>query len=169
MENKVLEIINVSKSFGKNKIIRNISLSANSSEIFGFLGPNGAGKSTTIKMIVGFSNIDTGDILVNGYSIKKDFLNAMKYVGGIVENPDLYEYLSGYDNLKLVARIYKVKNSKLNEIVETVGLKNRIKDKVSKYSLGMKQRLGLALALIRNPKLLILDEPTNRTGSPGNT
>lgn len=160
-EEKILEIINVNKSFGKTKIIKNLNLSVNSGEIFGFLGPNGAGKSTTIKMIVGLLSIDSGDIYINGYSIKKDFKKAMKNVGAIVENPDLYEYLTGYENLMLIARIYRVKKNKLNEIIELMGLKNRIKDKVKKYSIGMKQRLGLAMALIREPKLLILDEPTN--------
>lgn len=158
---KILEILNVSKSFGKSKVIDDINLTVNSSEVFGFLGPNGAGKTTTIKMIVGLLSIDHGDIIVNGYSVKKEFEKSMQYIGAIVENPDMYEYLSGYENLKLKARIYGIKKARIDEVVELVGLKDRIKDKVKKYSLGMKQRLGLAQALLHNPKILILDEPTN--------
>lgn len=161
MEKVVLEIKNVSKSFGRTKIIDNLTFSVNSGEIFGFLGPNGAGKTTTMKMVLGLIPFSEGDICINGYSIKKDFEKAMQNVGGIVENPDLYEYMTGYENLKLVARIYKVDKKRIDEIVDIVGLKEKIKLKVKKYSLGMKQRLSVALALIRNPNLLVLDEPTN--------
>ena len=161
LEKVVLDIRNVSKSFGKSKIIDNLSLSVNAGEIFGFLGPNGAGKTTTMKMVLGLIPFSNGDIYINGYSIKTDFEKAMQNVGGIVENPDLYEYMTGYENLKLIARIYNVDKKKMNEIVELVGLTEKIKYKVKKYSLGMKQRLSVALALIRNPKLLVLDEPTN--------
>lgn len=161
MEKVVLEIKNVSKSFGRTKIIDNLTFSVNSGEIFGFLGPNGAGKTTTMKMVLGLIPFSDGDICINGYSIKKDFEKAMQNVGGIVENPDLYEYMTGYENLKLVARIYKVDKKRIDEIVDIVGLKEKIKLKVKKYSLGMKQRMSAALALIRNPKLLVLDEPTN--------
>lgn len=161
MEKVVLEIKNVSKSFGRTKIIDNLTFSVNSGEIFGFLGPNGAGKTTTMKMVLGLIPFSEGDICINGYSIKKDFEKAMQNVGGIVENPDLYEYMTGYENLKLVARIYKVDKKRIDEIVDFVGLKEKIKLKVKKYSLGMKQRMSVALALIRNPKLLVLDEPTN--------
>ena len=157
----ILEIKNVSKSFGRTKIIDNLTFSVNSGEIFGFLGPNGAGKTTTMKMVLGLIPFSDGDICINGYSIKKDFEKAMQNVGGIVENPDLYEYMTGYENLKLVARIYKVDKKRIDEIVDIVGLKEKIKLKVKKYSLGMKQRMSVALALIRNPKLLVLDEPTN--------
>lgn len=159
--NKMLEIINVSKFFGKFNAIKDINLTVYSGEVFGFLGPNGAGKSTTIKMITGLLPIDKGDILINNNSINTNFEEAIKNVGAIVETPDLYDYLSGYDNLKLIARLYKVNDENLNEIVEIIGLKSKIKEKVKKYSLGMKQRLGLGVALIRQPKLLILDEPTN--------
>lgn len=161
MEKVVLEIKNVSKSFWRTKIIDNLTFSVNSGEIFGFLGPNGAGKTTTMKMVLGLIPFSEGDICINGYSIKKDFEKAMQNVGGIVENPDLYEYMTGYENLKLVARIYKVDKKRIDEIVDIVGLKEKIKLKVKKYSLGMKQRMSVALALIRNPKLLVLDEPTN--------
>ena len=161
MENTVLELKNVSKSFGKRKIIDNISLKVNSGEIFGFLGPNGSGKTTTIKMILRLIDSDDGEIKVNGLDNRKQFEQAMEYIGAIVENPDMYKYMSGIDNLKLHARIRNIDEKRINEVLEMVGLKDRAKDKVGKYSLGMKQRLGLALTLLHNPKVLILDEPTN--------
>lgn len=161
MHENVLILKNISKSFGRRKIIDNINLEVKSGEIYGFLGPNGAGKTTTIKMILGLLSIDEGNITINSYDIKKDFEKAMDYIGGIVENPDLYGYLSGLDNLKLYARLRGVDRKRIDELVEIVGLKERINDKVSKYSLGMKQRLGLALTLLHSPKILILDEPTN--------
>lgn len=160
-QKKILEIVDVNKSFQNFKVIKNINLTAYSSEIYGFLGPNGAGKTTTIKLIVGLLSIDKGNIYINGYNVKKEFEKAMKSVGSIVETPAMYEYLSGYDNLKLKARLYGVSKKRINEVVKLVGLENRIKDKVKKYSLGMKQRLGLARAILHEPKLLILDEPTN--------
>lgn len=161
MENTVLELKNVSKSFGKRKIIDNISLKVNSGEIFGFLGPNGSGKTTTIKMILRLIDSDDGEIKVNGLDNRKQFEQAMECIGAIVENPDMYKYMSGIDNLKLHARIRNIDEKRINEVLEMVGLKDRAKDKVGKYSLGMKQRLGLALTLLHNPKVLILDEPTN--------
>lgn len=161
MENTVLELKNVSKSFGKRKIIDNISLKVNLGEIFGFLGPNGSGKTTTIKMILRLIDSDDGEIKVNGLDNRKQFEQAMECIGAIVENPDMYKYMSGIDNLKLHARIRNIDEKRINEVLEMVGLKDRAKDKVGKYSLGMKQRLGLALTLLHNPKVLILDEPTN--------
>jgi len=161
MENTVLELKNVSKSFGKRKIIDNISLKVNSGEIFGFLGPNGSGKTTTIKMILRLIDSDDGEIKVNGLDNRKQFEQAMECIGAIVENPDMYKYMSGIDNLKLHARIRNIDEKRIAEVLEMVGLKDRAKDKVGKYSLGMKQRLGLALTLLHNPKVLILDEPTN--------
>ena len=131
-------------------------------DILGFIGPNGAGKTTTIKLILGLQNITSGKVYINGYDIEENFKKAIENVGTIVESPDLYMYMSGYENLKLVANLYKnVDKKRIDEIVKLVGLENRIKDKVSKYSLGMRQRLGIAQALLNKPKLLILDEPTN--------
>lgn len=161
MPNTVLELKNVSKSFGKRKVIDNISLEVKEGEIYGFLGPNGSGKTTTIKMILRLIDSDNGTIKVNGYDVKKQFEQAMECIGAIVENPDLYRYMSGVENLKLHARIRNVSNARINEVLELVELKDRAKDKVGKYSLGMKQRLGLALTLLHKPKVLILDEPTN--------
>ena len=120
------------------------------------------GKTTTIKLILGLQNITSGTVVINGYNIEKDFTNAIKRVGAIVENPDMYMYLSGYDNLKLVANLYEnISDERILEVVKLVKLENRIKDKVSKYSLGMRQRLGIAQAILHKPNLLILDEPTN--------
>ena len=161
MANTVLEIKNLSKSFGKRKVIDDISLEVKEGEIYGFLGPNGSGKTTTIKMILRLIDNDAGEIKVNGYDTKKQFEQAMEYIGAIVENPDMYKYMTGRDNLKLHARIRNVDSERIDEMLELVELKERADDKVRKYSLGMKQRLGLALTLLHKPKVLILDEPTN--------
>lgn len=157
----VLKCVNLNKSFGKKHILKDINLEVEEGDILGFIGPNGAGKTTTIKLILGLQTIDSGEVYINGVNIKKDFVNAIKEVGTIVENPDMYTYLSGYDNLKLSANLYGIKKDRILEVVKLVGLENRIYDKVNKYSLGMKQRLGIANAILHKPKLLILDEPTN--------
>jgi len=157
----VLELNNIFKKFGKKTVVDNLSLSVESGQIYGFLGPNGAGKTTTIKMIVGLIGIDNGNIKIQGLDVVSNHEKAMSNIGAIVENPDLYDYLSGLDNLKLYARIHNIGKDRMSEVVKLVDLELRIKDKVKKYSLGMKQRLGLAVALLHNPKLLILDEPTN--------
>ncbi|MBU3156758.1 ABC transporter ATP-binding protein [Clostridium estertheticum] len=160
--NEVLKVDNLKKIIGKRTIVSEISFELKKGEIFGFLGPNGAGKSTTIKMIVGLSKITEGSIYVGGCSVKDDFKGAMRNIGCIVENPDMYKYMSGMDNLKIFAKIYEgVDESRINEVVKIVDLERAINDKVKTYSLGMKQRLGIAQALLHSPKLLILDEPTN--------
>jgi ABC-2 type transport system ATP-binding protein len=153
---------NISKSLSHKPIVKNISLQVQEGEIFGFLGPNGAGKTTTIKMIVGLIHPNNGSIKIMGKDIQTEREEALSYIGAVVENPELYLYMSGLENLRQLARINKYISQKdIDEVVELVGLKDRIKDKVKKYSLGMKQRLGLAQALLSNPKVLILDEPTN--------
>jgi len=158
----ILKLTNVSKSFGRKKIIDDISFEVYAGEVFGFLGPNGAGKTTTIKMITGFLSVDEGSIEINGYSLKKDYEKAMSFIGGIVENPEMYKDLSGLTNLKMYARLHDgVTPERIQEVVNIVGMQNRIKEKMKKYSLGMKQRCGLAQAILHRPKLLILDEPTN--------
>lgn len=163
MENKkVLECHNLYKKFGKKEILKGISLEANEGDILGFIGPNGAGKTTTIKLILGLQSITSGSVKINGYDVKKDFTNAIKRVGTIVENPDLYMYMSGYENLKMISNLYSgITKERIDEVIKLVGLENRIKDKVSKYSLGMRQRLGIAQAILHKPNLLVLDEPTN--------
>ena len=157
----VLEVKDVYKRLGKREIIKGISFNVKEGEIFGFLGPNGAGKTTTIRMLVGLISANSGSIAIMGQDIKKHKEKALSHVGAVVENPELYTYLSGRQNLELVAKIRRVPLSAIDEVVELVQLTDRINDKVKKYSLGMKQRLGLAAALLSKPKLLILDEPTN--------
>lgn len=158
----ILKVTNLNKKFGKKEILKDVNFEINEGDILAFIGPNGAGKTTTIKCILGLQRLTRGSITINGYDIKKDFIKAINKVGCIVESPDVYMYMTGYENLKLQASLYaEVKEDSLIKIIRLVGLENRIHDKVSKYSLGMRQRLGIALSLVNNPNLLILDEPTN--------
>ncbi|MBB6453216.1 ABC-2 type transport system ATP-binding protein [Salirhabdus euzebyi] len=158
----VVKLQDVSKTINGKRIIDSLSFEVNSGEVFGFLGPNGAGKTTTIRMIVGLIGLSSGDITISGYSIKENFVKAISQVGAIVENPEMYKFMSGYQNLMQFARMSKgVNKEKVDEVVELVGLTDRIHDKVKTYSLGMRQRLGLAQSLLHDPKVLILDEPTN--------
>jgi len=157
----VLEVKDVYKRLGKREIIKGISFSVKEGEIFGFLGPNGAGKTTTIRMMVGLIAANRGTITIMGHDISKQREKALSNIGAVVENPELYTYLSGRENLMQIAAIRRIAKKDVEEVIELVNLKDRIDDKVKKYSLGMKQRLGLAAALISKPKLLILDEPTN--------
>ncbi|MEC3631518.1 ABC transporter ATP-binding protein [Bacillus velezensis] len=158
----VLELQQVKKTIKGRTIIHDLSFSVRAGEVFGFLGPNGAGKTTTIRMMVGLMKLSQGDIVICGESITKNYSKAVRHVGAIVENPELYKFLSGYKNLQQYARMVKgVTKEKIDEVIELVGLQDRIHDKVKTYSLGMRQRLGLAQSLLHNPKVLILDEPTN--------
>ncbi|MED1104359.1 ABC transporter ATP-binding protein [Bacillus paramycoides] len=158
----ILSVRDVKKVIGKKTLVENISFDVKQGEVFGFLGPNGAGKTTTIRMLVGLIKATEGTISVGGYSIKENFKEAMRQIGSIVENPELYTYLTGWENLKQFARMLgDIPDERISEIAKMVHLDERIHDKVKTYSLGMKQRLGIAQALLGNPKLLILDEPTN--------
>ena len=158
----ILSVLKINKRFGKKQVLKDVSFELKEGEILGFIGPNGAGKTTTIKLALGLQSIDSGNVLINGYDVKKDFEKAIEKVGAIVESPDLYMYLSGRKNLELIARMYKnVSKEKIEEVIKLTGLENRINDKVKKYSLGMRQRLGIAAALLNSPNVLILDEPTN--------
>lgn len=157
----VLEVKGLKKVIGKREIIKDLNFSVKEGEIYGFLGPNGAGKTTTIRMLVGLIIPTAGEVKICGENLKNNKEKALKDVGAVVENPELYKYLSGRENLMQIARIRGVSKEEVQDLIKLVGLENRINDKVKKYSLGMKQRLGLAAALIGNPKLLILDEPTN--------
>lgn len=163
MENNVLfKVSHLNKTMGKRQILHDISFEAYAGEVFGFLGPNGAGKTTTIKIAVGLLGLESGSIEIGGEDISKHFEKAMSMVGGIVENPEMYKYLTGRENLEQYARIRpNVTKERIDEVVELVKLSNRINDKISKYSLGMRQRLGVAQAILHHPKVLILDEPTN--------
>jgi len=158
----IVQVKNVTKKIGNKTIIDQLSFDVPKGEVFGFLGPNGAGKTTTIRMMVGLMRITEGDIVINGHSVTKQFEQAIRHVGAIVENPEMYKYLTGYQNLVHFARMIPgITRHRIDEVVELVGLKNRIHEKVKKYSLGMRQRLGVAQALLHKPSLLILDEPTN--------
>lgn len=158
----ILEVKDVNKYFGSKQVLKDVSFGIKRGEILGFIGPNGAGKTTTIKLILGLQSISSGDVFINGYDIKKEFSKAIANVGAIVESPDLYMYLTGRKNLELISNMYKyVTKERIDEVIKLVGLENRIDDKVSKYSLGMRQRLGIAAAIIHKPNVLILDEPTN--------
>lgn len=159
---EILKCENLKKQVKNKVIVENISFSVNDGDVIGLIGANGAGKTTIIKLILGLIKLTEGKVHINGFDIEEDFIKAIEKVGAIVETPDLYMYLSGYDNLKITANNYKnIPKSRIDEAVKLVGLENRIKDKVSTYSLGMRQRLGIAEAIINNPQLLILDEPTN--------
>lgn len=158
----LVECKNLFKKIGKKTILNNVSLEVNEGDIVGFIGPNGAGKTTTIKLITGLQKITSGTVKINNYDIKKDFEKAIERVGAIVESPDLYMYMSGYENLNLISKLYKnIGKERIDEVIKIVGLENRIRDKVSKYSLGMRQRLGIAQAILHRPNVLILDEPNN--------
>lgn len=162
MSNTVLSVQQVTKYIKKKEIIKGISLEINKGEVLGFLGPNGAGKSTSLRMVVGLSRPSSGSIIISGYDIQKEYVKAMGHVGCMIEGPDMYNYMSGYKNLEMLnAMNSKASVKTISEVVELVGLQNRIHDKVGVYSMGMKQRLGLAAALLHKPKLLVLDEPTN--------
>lgn len=166
--NPILTLKKLTKRYGDRIAVNNVSFSVYEGEIFGFLGANGAGKSTTIKMLTGLTTIGGGDATICGNSVKFKFEEAIKNVGAIVEIPEFYNYLSGYQNLKYFAKLSNIKDkSKIDRVVSIVGLTNRINEKVGKYSLGMKQRLGVAQALLNSPKLLILDEPTNGLDANG--
>lgn len=158
----LVSLMGVTKKISSKVLVDNVTFDIMPGQIFGFLGPNGAGKTTTIRMMVGLMSITQGDIIIGGYSIRKNYEQAATQIGAIVENPEMYKYLSGYNNLKHFARMMKgITKARIDEVVELVGLGKRIHEKVSTYSLGMRQRLGVAQALLHRPKLLILDEPTN--------
>ncbi|UTH15390.1 ABC transporter ATP-binding protein [Macrococcus epidermidis] len=157
-----LQVSNLNKTINKRHIIKDLNFDVKKGEVFGFLGPNGAGKTTTIRMIVGLTTPTSGDVKVLGRSVLKNRSEVMKDIGAIVENPEFYPFLSGLENLKQFARMQVgISEEDIDRVVKLVGLENRIKEKVGRYSLGMRQRLGLAQALLHKPKILILDEPTN--------
>lgn len=158
----IVQIMDVSKRIGSKTLIDHLTLDILPGQVYGFLGPNGAGKTTTIRMMVGLMSISSGDILINGASIRDEFEEAIAQVGAIVENPEMYKFLTGYQNLLHYARMSPgVTKERIEEVIERVGMQNRIHDKVKTYSLGMRQRLGVAQAILHKPKLLVLDEPTN--------
>lgn len=162
MTKTTLSVQNLTKKIGKRQIIKGISFELQAGEVFGFLGPNGAGKTTTIRMLVGLIKPTSGSMVVCGYNVRTHFTKAMEQIGCIVENPELYPYLTGKENLLHFARMLpNIPETRITEVVAMVGLEARIDEKVKTYSLGMRQRLGIAQAMLNHPKVLILDEPTN--------
>ncbi|RUS45740.1 ABC transporter ATP-binding protein [Cohnella sp. AR92] len=162
MTEAVLELRSVTKRIGTCRIVDNLTFDVPAGEVFGFLGPNGAGKTTTIRMIVGLISMTKGEVRIKGVSVRDQFELAMTHVGAIVENPEMYKFLTGYQNLVHFARRHHgVTKQRIDEVVKLLGLQNRIHEKVKRYSLGMRQRLGVAQAILHRPSLLILDEPTN--------
>lgn len=162
MEKEVLRVEGLSKKFKNFTAVDDLDLSVMEGDVFGFLGPNGAGKTTTIRMILNLIKPTDGRVLINGMDVRSDFKSAISQVGAIVETPKFYESLTAYDNLKMVSDLHRSINPlRIEEVIELVELKGWEKKKVHTYSLGMKQRLGIARALINDPKLIILDEPTN--------
>ena len=158
MDKLILETKNLTKIFGKQKAVDSISLKIKENSIYGLLGPNGAGKSTTLKMITGMIHKTSGEIFFEGHKWSRDDLSD---IGALIEMPALYENLSARENLKVRTLLLGLPDSRIDEVLEIVSLKNTGKKKSGQFSLGMKQRLGIAIALLNNPKLLILDEPTN--------
>lgn len=158
MDKLILETKNLTKTFGKQKAVDDISLKIKENSIYGLLGPNGAGKSTTLKMITGMIHKTSGEIFFEGHKWSRDDLSD---IGALIEMPALYENLSARENLKVRTLLLGLPDSRIDEVLEIVSLKNTGKKKSGQFSLGMKQRLGIAIALLNNPKLLILDEPTN--------
>lgn len=159
----IVETRNLSKSFKTFKAVTDLSFTIGRGDVYGFLGQNGAGKSTTMRMLLGLIYPDQGEIRINGTIFNNQKRHLLQHIGAIIERPDLYGYLSGWDNLRIFAALNSrsIPKTRLHAVLEQVGLKGREQDKVKAYSQGMKQRLGIAIALVHQPDLLILDEPTN--------
>jgi ABC-type multidrug transport system ATPase subunit len=159
----VIKVENISKHFGTLKAVDNLSFEVQAGQVFGFLGQNGSGKSTTIRMLLSLIHPSSGNIELFGKSIQKNRASILEQVGAIIERPDLYPYLTATEHLQLFAKVRKkkIEASNIQNTLEKVGLAGRAQDKVQTFSLGMKQRLGIAIALVHNPSLIILDEPTN--------
>jgi len=158
----VLKVVGVTKKYNNGRGIFDINLDVQRGDIFGFLGPNGAGKTTAMKIMTGLMSADSGDVEIFGHSITKEFEKAMRKVGCIIETAESYTYLSAYENLKLFSRFYDdVDNNRIDEVLELTGILKYKKEKVKNFSLGMKQRLGIAAAILSRPELVILDEPLN--------
>ncbi|WP_018659288.1 lantibiotic protection ABC transporter ATP-binding protein [Allofustis seminis] len=158
MNRLILETKNLTKIFGKQKAVNNVSLKIEENSVYGLLGPNGAGKSTTLKLMTGMLHKSSGEIIFEGHPWSRDDLSD---IGALIDTPPLYENLSARENLKVRTLLLGLPESRIDEVLDIVDLKDTGKKKSSQFSLGMKQRLGIAIALLNNPKLLILDEPTN--------
>jgi ABC-2 type transport system ATP-binding protein len=163
MTQYALEVQSLKKKIGKKTIVDDVSFQVEKGEIFGLLGPNGAGKTTIIRMIVSLINRTGGDVIINGHNLDNSFKEAMSEIGAIVENPEFYKYMSGLKNIRHYERmaVKDISEKRRNEVIELVGLQHAMHQKVKTYSLGMRQRLGVAQSLLHNPSVLIFDEPTN--------
>lgn len=161
MKPYIIQTHGLSYSFGKRQVLHNLELRVPQGTIFGFLGPNGAGKSTTIRVLLGLLPVPQGQVMLHGQDIKQHRLDILRRTGSLIEMPSLYRHLSGLDNLEMHRRMVGVPKSRITEVLEIVGLSQDANRKTKEYSLGMSQRLGIALALLADPELLILDEPTN--------
>ena len=160
-ENYVVEVKDLNKTYGKKKVLDDVSLYVKPREIIGFIGPNGAGKSTTMKCICNLIYPDSGQITINGYDLFKEREKALSSQAALIESPGLYQDMTGRENIELIGKLRKIPKSRIEEICEFTEIRDALKRKVSGYSMGMKQRLGLGIAIMSKPKFLILDEPTN--------
>ena len=156
----VIEIVNAGKKIKNNLILENVNLKLEKGKIYGLVGQNGSGKSTLLKMIIGLYKC-SGEIFINGYNIRKDYRGALKNIGGIVDSAAFYDFLSAKENLKYFALLYGAKDTRISEVMKLTGLNIDEKKQVKYYSLGMKERLGIAISLLKDPDILVLDEPTN--------
>ncbi|HYC58273.1 MAG TPA: ABC transporter ATP-binding protein [Thermoanaerobaculia bacterium] len=156
-----LEALHLTKIIGERTIVDDVSFTLQPGEVFGFLGPNGAGKTTTIRMLVGLIKPTHGTVTVCGFDVRRQFEEAMRCIGCIVENPDLYRFMSGRENLEHFARMLRVQRAEIERVAALVNLNHRLDQRVGTYSLGMRQRLGIAQAMLGSPRVLILDEPAN--------
>jgi lantibiotic transport system ATP-binding protein len=161
MQELIIQTKNLNFNFGQQKVLDQLSLEVPKGGIYGFLGPNGSGKTTTIKLLLNLLQSSEKNIFLFGKELQENRTEILKKIGSLVEQPAIYPHLTGYENLKTRAMLLQVSKSKVNEILELVGLTDAANKKAEKYSLGMKQRLGIGLALLDDPELLILDEPTN--------
>jgi len=161
MPDIALSARNLTKVIGDRTIVDDVSFDVNAGEVFGFLGPNGAGKTTTIRMLVGLIRPTAGTVEVCGFDIRRKFEDAMRCIGCIVETPDLYRFMTGRENLEHFARMLNVRNGDIERVSSLVGMAHRLDQRVGTYSLGMRQRLGIAQAMLGKPRVLILDEPAN--------
>lgn len=157
----VLDVKNLNKTYGRKRVLNNVSVNVKHNEIVGFIGPNGAGKSTTMKCICNLIYPDSGEITINGYDLFRDREKALGFQASLIESPGLYQDMTGRDNIKLIGNLRKIDKKRVEEICEFTELRDALNRKVSGYSMGMKQRLALGIAILSKPKLVILDEPTN--------
>jgi len=161
MGNIIIKTKNLSKKYKDSVVVNKIDLEIQEGEIYGFLGPNGAGKTTTIQMLLGLIKPSNGEIYIDGKTIKNNRIDILKNMGSLVESPSYYGNLTAYENLEIIAKVRKIPLSRIQEVLEIVGLEKVEKKLTKNFSLGMKQRLGIGMAILGSPKILILDEPTN--------